>query len=96
MSNPVCGFLAIELRLADNHSLKGKRMVVKSLKDRLRNTFNVAVAELEPLDDWHRAVIGLATISKDRDRVEGTLAKALRFVEESHLAEVVDSQRELW
>ncbi len=96
MSASVCGYLAIELRLAENHSLKGKRMVVKSLKDRLRNRFNVAVAELEPLDDWHTAVLGLATVSKDREIVENTLAKALRFVEDAHLAEVTDSHLELW
>jgi uncharacterized protein YlxP (DUF503 family) len=96
MGTPVCGFLAIELRLAENHSLKGKRMVVRSLKDRLRRRFNVAVAELEPLDDRQLAVLGLATLSKDRHQVEGILAGALRFVEDSNLAEVTDSQQELW
>lgn len=96
MSDHFRGFLVIELLLAENHSLKGKRQVVKSLKDRLRNRFNVAVAELEPLDDWRTAVLGLATVSKDRSMVEGTLQRALRFVEESHLAEVVDSDTELW
>jgi uncharacterized protein YlxP (DUF503 family) len=96
MSDGVCGFLAIELRLAENHSLKGKRMVVRSLKDRLRNRFNVAVAELPPLDDHRTAVIGVATVSGDRAMVERTLARALDFVDGAGLAEVTDSRVELW
>ncbi len=95
MSGPVCGLLVIELRLAENHSLKGKRQVVKSIKDRLRNRFNVSVAELDPLEDWQRAVLGLVTLSKDRLMVEQTLDQALAFVEETHLAEVVESHAEL-
>ncbi len=96
MSNPVCGLLSLELRLAENHSLKGKRMVVKSLKDRLRRRFNVSVAELEPLDDWHVAVLGVSTVSQSKTMVESTLDKVLRFVEEANLAEVADKQIDLW
>jgi uncharacterized protein len=96
MSRPTFGSMTIELRLAENHSLKGKRMVVKSLKDRLRHRFNVAVAELPPLDDWRTAVLGMVTVSGERSIVENTLNKALEFVDETHLAEITDSQIELW
>lgn len=96
MSNPVRGFLTIDLRLEGNHSLKGKRQVVKSLKDRLHNRFNVAVAELPPLEDPGRAVLGLVTLAGDREPVERTLRGSLVFVEESYLAQVTDSSLELW
>lgn len=88
--------MAIELRLAENHSLKGKRQVVKSLKDRLRQQFNVAVAELEPLDDWRKAVLGMTTISKDKKIVEKTFELVHKFVENTHMADIVDSHMELW
>jgi uncharacterized protein YlxP (DUF503 family) len=94
VGQPVCGLLVIELRLAGNRSLKGKRQVVKSLKDRLRNRFNVSVAELPPLDDHETAVLGLAMIGSDRTFVEGGLSRALAFVEETHLAEVTDATLE--
>lgn len=96
MKRPVCGFMAVELRLAENHSLKGKRQVVKSLKDRLRKQFNLSVAELDPLDDWRTAVIGISTLNKDRKMVESTLCRAQKFIEDAHLAEIIDTHTELW
>jgi uncharacterized protein YlxP (DUF503 family) len=92
----VCGLLTMELRLAENHSLKGKRQVVKSLKERLRSRFNISVAELEPLDSWQKAILAVTTVSKDGKMVESVLNKALNLVEEAHLAEVVDSQVEIY
>ena len=95
MSRAVLGLLTVELRLAENHSLKGKRQVIKSLKDRLRRRFNVSVAELEPLDSWQKAVISVASVNKDRKLVESTLSRALNLVEDAHLAEIVDSRSEI-
>ena len=65
------GVLTLELRLENSHSLKEKRHVVESLKDRLRNKFNVAVAEIDYQDLWQRAAVGggdglLATRSMPR------------------------------
>ena len=66
------GVLTLELRLENSHSLKDKRHVVKSLKDRLRNKFNVSVAEIDYQDLWQRAVVAAVTVSPDhgarRDR----------------------------
>jgi uncharacterized protein YlxP (DUF503 family) len=60
------GVLTFELRMEHSHSLKDKRHVVKSLKDRLRSRFNVAVAEIDHQDLWQRATIAAVTISGDR------------------------------
>jgi uncharacterized protein YlxP (DUF503 family) len=72
------GVLTLELRLEDSHSLKDKRHVIKSLQDRLRNKFNVAVAEIDHQDLWQRAVIAAVTVSSDHVHAE----KVLRSVED--------------
>ena len=72
------GVLTFELRLEHSHSLKDKRQVVKSLKDRLRARFNVAVAEIGEQEMWQRAVVAAVTVSSDRKAAE----EALQRVEE--------------
>ena len=67
------GVLTLELRLENSHSLKEKRHVVKGLRDRLRSTFNVAVAEIDCQDLWQRAVVAAVTVSSDRVVAERVL-----------------------
>jgi len=74
----VIGVLTLELRLENAHSLKEKRHVVKSLKDRLRHKFNVAVAEIDHQDLWQRSVLAAVTVSSDQTHAE----KVLRGVED--------------
>ncbi|HYZ86075.1 MAG TPA: DUF503 domain-containing protein [Bryobacteraceae bacterium] len=70
---PAIGVVSLELRLDESHSLKDKRHVVKSLKDRLRNKFNVAVAEIDYQDLWQRSLIAAVTVSGDQHAAESTL-----------------------
>jgi hypothetical protein len=63
----VVGVLTMELRIDHAHSLKEKRHVVKSLKDRLRGKFNVSVSEIEDQDLHNSAVIAAAVVSSSRD-----------------------------
>lgn len=70
---PAIGVLTLELRLENSHSLKDKRHVVKSLKDRLRNKFNVAVAEIDYQDLWQRSAIAAVTVSPDHGHAERVL-----------------------
>ncbi|MBV9768376.1 MAG: DUF503 domain-containing protein [Bryobacterales bacterium] len=70
---PSVGVLTLELRLADAHSLKDKRHTVKSLKDRLRGKFNVAVAEIDFQDLWQRSLVSAVTVSGDRAHAEQVL-----------------------
>jgi len=82
----VIGICTLELHLPDNHSLKGKRQVVNSLKGRLKSRFNISVAEVDHLDAWQRAAIGLVMVSNDRRHVDSELSKILNFIEDSQFA----------
>jgi len=69
----VIGVLTLELRIENSHSLKDKRQVVKSLKDRLRHRFNVAVAEIDGQELWQRSTVAAVTVSSDRGYAERLL-----------------------
>lgn len=76
------GVLTLELRIDSSHSLKEKRHVVQSLKERLRHKFNVSVAEIAHQDLWQRATVAAVTVSSERENAE----KVLRSVEEEAVA----------
>ncbi|MGH9202941.1 MAG: DUF503 domain-containing protein [Vicinamibacterales bacterium] len=67
------GVLTLELRIDDSHSLKDKRHVVKGLKDRLRNKFNVSVSEVGHHELWQRSAVAAVTIAADHAYAEGVL-----------------------
>jgi uncharacterized protein YlxP (DUF503 family) len=75
---PSVGILTLELRLDDAHSLKDKRHTVKSLKDRLRSKFNVAVSEIDYQDLWQRSLISAVTVSGDHTHAEQVLQSVER------------------
>jgi uncharacterized protein len=70
---PAIGVITFELRLDESHSLKDKRHFVKSLKDRLRGKFNVAVAEIDYQDLWQRGLVACVTVSPDQAHAEVVL-----------------------
>ncbi len=67
------GLLTLEIHIPDARSLKDKRQVLRSLKDRLRGQFNVAVAELDHQDVWQRALVGVVTLSNDEHHLRESL-----------------------
>jgi uncharacterized protein YlxP (DUF503 family) len=71
------GLLTLEIHLPESHSLKDKRQVLRSLKDRLRGKFNVAVAELDGQDSWQRAVVGVVSLSNNTGHLEQSLRTVL-------------------
>ena len=71
------GLLTLELHIPDAQSLKDKRQVLRSLKDKLRREFNVAVAEMEHQDSWQRSVVGVVTLSNEEKHVAEVLQKVL-------------------
>jgi uncharacterized protein len=91
----IVGVAVVELRVHASQSLKEKRGVVRKIVGRLRHRFNVSVAEVGGQDTWQRAVVGLTMAGSDETVVRNGLAKALEFVEETHLAEVLASEIEL-
>ncbi|MBN2331914.1 MAG: DUF503 domain-containing protein [Deltaproteobacteria bacterium] len=89
------GVCQVELFLPENRSLKGKRRVLKSLIQRIRNTFNVSVAETGGHDDWQRSVLALTIVSKDQAYVNRGLDKILDFIEDAGTVVVGDSSLEI-
>jgi len=74
------GVCRLELRLPENHSLKGKRQVVKSIITRLQNNYNVSVAEIENQDLWQLVTLGVTCVSNHRKHADETLSNAVKFV----------------
>ena len=91
----VVGTLTITLQVPDSTSLKEKRQVVRSITARLRQTFNVAVAEVDHQDLWQSAVIGVVCVSADARHADEMCQKALRFVDGHGEALVTNSRFEL-
>ena len=90
------GVARIELHMAENSSLKGKRMVVKSVAQRVRNRFNVAIAEIDTQDAWETVTLGIACVSDDPRHANAMLSKVIDFIESERLdAEVGSVEMEL-
>ncbi len=75
------GLLTLEIYIPDSRSLKDKRQVLRSLKDRLRVRFNVAVAELDHQESWQRAQVGIVSLSNDAAHLEQSLRAVLNEAE---------------
>lgn len=75
------GICRLELFVPESRSLKEKRQVIKSLIDGLRGRFNVSVAEIDHLDSWGRAVVGMACVSNEGEFSVQVLNKAVDYVE---------------
>ena len=87
----IVGTLRLDMRLPGNHSLKGKRQVVKSLIARLHNRYNVAAAEVDNNDRWQVASIGVACVSNDAAHANEILESVVGFVEQDRLdLEILD------
>ncbi|HBG45463.1 MAG TPA: DUF503 domain-containing protein [Deltaproteobacteria bacterium] len=91
----VVGVARVTLILHASNSLKDKRQVLKSVIEKVKNKFNVSVAEVGGNDVWQRAEIGITAVGNDRAFVNSVLDKVLNFIEGLHLAEVTDSEIEI-
>ena len=91
----VVGIVRFELHLPGARSLKDKRQVVRSLKERLRERVHASVAEVEYQDLWQRAAIGFAVVSEDGGQVREMLQSARNIVDSYLQAQVLDWQETL-
>ena len=91
----VIGVLRITLFLSESGSLKGKRRILRSIKDRLRSQFNVSVAEVGYQDLWQKAELAVALAATDREFADRVLQTILGKVESWRLAEVIDVEVEI-
>jgi hypothetical protein len=91
----IVGVAALEIQVHGSNSLKEKRGVVQSICRRLRGRFPLAVAEVGGQDLWQRALLAVAAVGSDAVVVRSALDRAVAFVEELHLAEVLHSEVEI-
>ena len=91
----IVGAAAVEIHIHGSQSLKSKRGVVRSIAQRVRDRFHLSVAEVGGQGTWQLAVLGLATVGSDRRKVRALLERALAFIEDLHLAEVLNTDVEL-
>jgi uncharacterized protein YlxP (DUF503 family) len=84
----VVGVLKLNLLLPENHSLKGKRGVLKRIQAQVANQFNISVTECSDQDLWQSAVLGFGVVGTSQPILEATLQKVVEFVESMGLAEV--------
>ena len=89
------GVLQLELVIPDAMSLKDKRRVVLSLKDRISHGHNVSIAEVGALDEHRRSILGVAMVSNDAKYVEGALSKLVDFVKTVPSVNLIDYQIDL-
>ena len=90
----VVGVLKLTLMIPENHSLKGKRSVLKSIQSRVSNQFNVSVTECGDQELWQSAVLGFAAAGTSQPLVEATLNKVVNFVDALGLAELGEAELE--
>ena len=89
------GVARITLILHDNHSLKEKRRVLKSLIEKIRHRFNVAVAEVADQDLHQRATVGIAVVGSDARVLNSLLDRIIEYLDSLQLAEMVSQEIEL-
>ncbi len=90
----IVGVLRLTLMVPESHSLKEKRVVVNSIKDRTALKWNCAIAEVGDQDNWQSVVLGVAVVANERRYLEGVLEKITRYVEELAMAKLVDDERD--
>lgn len=84
------GYGQIKFYLHGNRSLKGKRKIVKSMRDRVKNKFNVSISEIGDQDEWQSLKIGIAAVSSDSQYLDGLMTQVVDFIDNLHLAEMID------
>ena len=91
----VVGTCRVSLHIPDSGSLKAKRFVLRRLKDRVRNKFNVSVAEVDDFDLWQRATIGIAVVANEGQFANQVISNVVRMIESDGNLNVIDIQTDL-
>lgn len=91
----VVGICQLDFRIPENHSLKGKRHVLRKMIDRVRHRFNVSISEVGDQDLWQRAQIGICTVGNDRRHINSSLDKVVDFIEHMNLGELIHTEMEI-
>ncbi len=86
----IIGVIEVKLRVPDSTSLKMKRMFIKSLKDRIRNEFNVSISEVSQMSNRKARPLGIAHVSNDKQFSNRVLSKIINFIEAARQVELED------
>jgi uncharacterized protein len=92
----VVGICTIELHLPESCSLKSKRQILKRIKDRIRNRFNVSLAEVENNDLWQRTTLGVAAVANQGKFVNQVLSQVIEHLHKESGVVVLDYSMEIW
>ncbi len=88
----IVGLCTVELFIPGTQSLKDKRQVLRSLKDRLRDRFNLSIAEVDGQDLWQKTVLGLACVANETRHVQQVLEQAMNVIRATPAVEIVQSR----
>ena len=91
----VVGVIRLTLFLPENHSLKGKRQILRAIKARVRNKFNVSIAESGDNELWKRAELGICQVGNDRAFVDAALREVVNFIDSMALAPLGEERLEI-
>ena len=91
----IVGLLTLDLHIPGSNSLKSKRLVLRSLIDRIKNKFNVSVAEVDAQNLWQRSVIGIAYVANETLIINQVFEKVKTLVLNTHSVELIDSTMEM-
>ena len=89
------GILQLVLFIPASNSLKTKRMVLHSVKARLRNSFNVAVAQIDDEDKWQKTTLAVVGVERNRNNMNATLSKVVNFIERFDSVNMIDYEMEM-
>ncbi len=91
----IVGILTAVLRMPQNSSLKEKRMVIKGLKDKIRDRFNVSIAEIDDQDKWQVATFAIAYVGTDKAHVDSALSKVANFIKDYRQVDLLNYNTQL-
>ena len=86
------GCCSIRFYIHGNSSLKEKRRITKSIKDRIKNKFNVSIAEIGDQEVWQNLHLGLVAVGSDQQYLDGLMNQVVSAIDRMNLAEMTDSQ----
>ena len=89
------GVCQVELLIPASDSLKAKRFVIQSIKTRIKNKFNVSIAEVDHNEKWQRTVLGLAIVTNERKFIDKTFNQILNLIDNEANVEMIDHQMEV-
>ena len=91
----IVGLLTLDLHIPEANSLKSKRMVIRSLIERIKNKFNVSIAEVDAQNLWQRSIIGIAYVSNETVMINRVFEKIRTQINNTHSVELINSEMEM-